>query len=266
VLDSYANPIHTFQSNVMGTANFLEAVRKTESIKVAVVITTDKCYQNNEWVWGYRENEPMGGKDPYSASKACAELLTHAYLNSFFNKSTSCRIATARAGNVIGGGDWADNRIIPDFFRAYLKNEKLMLRNPDAVRPWQHVLEPLCGYLTLASKLYQEDGNKYIGSWNFGPLESNHYSVVHLIEETIEIIKSGSYYIPPIENKLHEATLLKLDISKAMNILKWKPLLNFEQTVDFTVKGYQAEFDNSNVYNNRVSQIKDYHALLSGNN
>lgn len=170
VLESYSNPHYTFDTNLMGTVNFFESVRNTDSVKAALNITSDKCYKNNNWVWGYRENDPMGGKDPYSASKGCSELITDSYLNSFFINS-ECNIASVRAGNVIGAGDWADYRIVPDYFRAMQSNKKLVVRNPNATRPWQHVLEPLTGYLLLASKLFTN--KKFCGGWNFGPKDEN---------------------------------------------------------------------------------------------
>lgn len=257
VLESYKNPHYTFETNVMGTVNFFEAVRTTKSVKTALNITSDKCYLNNEWVWGYRENDPMGGKDPYSASKGCAELVTNCYTNSFFSDNTNCKIASVRAGNVIGGGDWADYRILPDFFRAIKKNEKLIVRNPNATRPWQYVLEPLSGYLLLASKLYEE-GNKYSGGWNFGPLDQANYKVVELIEAIIKYYGKGNVDFEESTEKFHEAKVLKLDISKAMWNLRWKPVLNFEELIEFTVDGYKAELDGKTLYNERVKQINYY--------
>jgi len=241
----------------MGTVNFFEAVRKIKSIKAAVNITSDKCYQNNEWFWGYRENDPMGGKDPYSASKGCSELVTNAYLNSFFTNDTHCAIASARAGNVIGGGDWAEYRIVPDFFRALKKGESLIIRNPEATRPWQHILEPLSGYLLLAVKLYIE-GNKYAGSWNFGPLDQSNHKVSELIEALIKYYGKGQAVFEDTAEKLHEANMLKLDISKALWNLKWKPVLTFDELIKFTIDGYTVEFGIGNIYEKRKQQILDY--------
>src|ERR1017187_9668728 len=184
VLESYNSPVETFHTNVMGTVNFLEAVKLTPSLKAAINVTSDKCYQNNEQEQSYTENDPMGGRAPYSASKGCSELVTSAYRHSFFKTPNSCKIASARAGNVIGGGDWAQNRGVADFFRAVNKDQKLVLRNPDSMRPWQHVLEPLSGYLTLCAQLYLK-GEKYCGAWNFGPEKSN-YSVSDLVREMIK--------------------------------------------------------------------------------
>lgn len=257
VLESYKNPHYTFETNVMGTVNFFEAVRHTKSVKAALNITSDKCYQNNEWVWGYREIDPMGGKDPYSASKGCSELVTNSYLNSFFSKDSHCAIASARAGNVIGGGDWAEYRIIPDFFRTIKNKEKLVVRNPHATRPWQHVLEPLSGYLLLVSKLYQE-GNKFSGGWNFGPLDQANHTVWELLDAVIKYYEKGAVIFDDTSEKLHEANMLKLDISKAQWNLNWKPVLIFEELIKFTVDGYDVESSEKNIYDERVKQIQKY--------
>jgi CDP-glucose 4,6-dehydratase len=256
VLLSYNDPVGTFETNLMGVVNFFEAVRKTPSVKVAINITSDKCYDNKEWVWGYRENDPMGGKDPYSASKGCAELITSSYLHSFFNNS-HCLVASARAGNVIGGGDWAKDRIVPDYFRAYKAGQKLTIRNPHATRPWQHVLEPLSGYLCLAASLY-EKGDKYVGGWNFGPEDTANYSVKDLIDKMLLIDSTGGYEIPENAVKPHEATLLKLDISKAVNYLNWRPVLSFDETAEFTVSGYKDDISANDILSKRVGQIKLY--------
>lgn len=258
VLLSYQDPVGTFDTNLMGVVNFFEAVRQTSSVKVALNVTSDKCYDNNEWVWGYRENDPMGGKDPYSASKGCAELITASYQHSFFNNENACIVASARAGNVIGGGDWAADRIVPDYFRAIKANQKLMVRNPFATRPWQHVLEPLSGYLNLAAKLFIQ-GSKFAGAWNFGPEDTANYSVKQLIEKILEIEPKGGYITPDNLVKPHEATFLKLDISKAVNQLNWRPVLSFDETVAFTVSGYQADLTlKTSVFENRVEQIDQY--------
>ena len=255
VLSSYHDPVETFQTNLMGVVNFFEAVRKTSSVKVAINITSDKCYANQEWVWGYRENDPMGGRDPYSASKGCAELITASYLASYF-KDSSCNIASVRAGNVIGGGDWAENRIVPDFFRAIINNTELEIRSPYATRPWQHVLEPLSGYFALAEGLYED--SSLTGGWNFGPNSNNNFNVQELINQIRDYIKKGNY---KIENKgfLHESMQLKLDMTKAVNILKWHPVLNFSETVIFTSNGYISELETkNNVLHERITQIKEY--------
>jgi CDP-glucose 4,6-dehydratase len=265
VLESYKNPHYTFETNIMGTVNFLEAVRYSESVKAAVIITSDKCYQNNEWIWGYRENEPMGGDDPYSASKGCAELITSSYIKSFFSNDSAAKIASARAGNVIGGGDWAENRIVPDFFRALERNEKLLLRNPWSTRPWQHVLEPLSGYLLLCSRLYKDDSH-FSGGWNFGPMENAQHSVLELIENMISYCGAGSVIFDENKEKLHEANLLKLDISKAVHHLNWKPVLDFKDTVEFTADGYKDELDSSDLFESRINQIQKYTSLARKRN
>jgi CDP-glucose 4,6-dehydratase len=264
VLESYKNPHYTFETNVMGAVNFFEAVRKTPSVKVAVNITSDKCYQNNEWVWGYRESDPIGGNDPYSASKGCSELITNSYIHSYFNNNSNCVVASVRAGNVIGGGDWAEHRIIPDFFRALRKGEPLIIRNPKATRPWQHVLEPLSGYLNLAAKL-RRDGYDYSGNWNFGPLDQSNYSVSALVNEIIKYLGKGQAIFDEVNEMPHEANILKLDISKAVQKLKWEPVLNFKETVKFTVNGYTDE-ETGNTYDQRKNQIQDYIELASQRN
>ncbi len=259
VLDSYNDPHYTFETNLMGTVDFFEAVRHTPSVKVAINVTSDKCYQNNEWVWGYRENDPMGGKDPYSASKGASELITQAYLHSFFSKNNTANIASARAGNVIGGGDWAEFRIVPDFFKSIEKNEPLKLRYPESTRPWQHVLEPLSGYMNLAMKLFLE-GKNYSGGWNFGPIGTTNQSVRVLVENMINYLGNGKYEAPEFDDKFHEAGLLNLDISKAMHHLNWKPVLDFSEIVKMTVDGYSLN-DVSDIYEARISQIKSYSEL-----
>ncbi len=264
VLQSYNDPIETFSTNVMGTVHFFECVKATPGIKVAVNISSDKCYDNKEWVWGYRENDPMGGKDPYSASKGCAELIFSSYQHSFFQNS-ECGIASGRAGNVIGGGDWAENRIIPDAFRAFIGKEILSVRNPFATRPWQFVLEPVYGYMKLAEKMWQNPG-QFTGGWNFGPLDNNNYSVGELLARVQNYIPQLNIHSPELDGKLHEAHLLKLDISKAVAMLKWRPLLNFEQTVDFTVQGYLDEIEKKkDLFEARIRQIEHYTSFIHSN-
>ena len=265
VLESYRDPGYTFETNLMGTVNFFDAVRKTDTVKAAINITSDKCYQNNEWVWGYRESDPMGGKDPYSASKGASEIITSSYLSSFFTHKDTANIASARAGNVIGGGDWAENRIVPDFFRAILNNKTLEIRYPKATRPWQHVLEPLSGYLLLASKLYKQ-GKKFSGGWNFGPVGEAHYSVEKLISTMIDFVKEGKYEAMDNQPQLHEAHLLKLDISKAIHYLNWRPALSFKETVEFTVEGYKSELKNRDIYALRTEQIREFSRLSNERN
>jgi CDP-glucose 4,6-dehydratase len=258
VIESYHNPHYNFETNLMGTVNFFEAVRACDTVKVAVNVTTDKCYQNNEWIWGYRENDPMGGDDPYSASKGCSELITHSYLRSFFSKEGSAHVASGRAGNVIGGGDWADNRIIPDIMRAYRSGQAVEIRNAASVRPWQFVLEPVYGYLKLGEKLLSH-GKEFSGGWNFGPAAYENYSVGDVVEELRRTIPAVRIESPRTSEKRHEAGLLKLDITKAVNLLGWKPRLDFEQTIRFTLEGYLEELSGSgDLYKSRVEQIKKY--------
>lgn len=258
VIDSYQNPHYNYETNLMGTVNFFEAVRNCPSVKVAINVTTDKCYQNNEWVWGYRENDAMGGDDPYSASKGCSELITNSYIKSFFTKEGTAHVASGRAGNVIGGGDWAENRVIPDMMRAHNTNQTLVIRNPNSVRPWQFVLEPVFGYMRLGEKLFKE-GKKYSGGWNFGPAAYENYSVEDVVLEVKKSVPTLKVDSPKATAKLHEAGLLKLDITKAVNQLYWKPKLNFVQTIQFTIDGYIMENEQGNdVYKSRVKQIDDY--------
>lgn len=263
VLLSYAQPAETFETNLMGVVNFFEAVRNTASVKAAVNITSDKCYDNKEWVWGYRENDAMGGKDPYSASKGCAELITSSYIHSFFSGENTCAVASGRAGNVIGGGDWSADRIVPDYFRAVFTGKKLVLRNPNATRPWQHVLEPLSGYLALGAMLFLQ-GKKYSGGWNFGPADGNNYTVKELIDRISDGENTADYTSTKNISQHHEANFLKLDISKAINQLNWRPILNFEETVQFTVAGYEAEKNQQDLLENRIKQIVAYTNRAAG--
>ncbi|MCL0035303.1 CDP-glucose 4,6-dehydratase [Thermodesulfovibrionales bacterium] len=258
VLDSYNDPLYTYSTNVMGTVNLLEAVRHTPSVKVAINVTSDKCYENREWVYGYRETDPMGGRDPYSSSKGASEIITSSYWRSFFSQDNTANIASARAGNVIGGGDWADDRIFPDCMRSLLNNKPIAIRNPEAVRPWQHVLEPLSGYLLLGSLLYTE-GKKYSAAWNFGPLSKSMVSVRQLVEETIKQWGSGRYIIEHSSDSTPEAGLLHLDISKAVSELNWHPVLDFKQTVKFSIDEYRVDrFTSREIFNQRIKHIKKY--------
>ncbi|MDQ3017020.1 MAG: CDP-glucose 4,6-dehydratase [Bacteroidota bacterium] len=248
VRTSYDDPIKTISTNVVGTAHVLEAVRSTESVKSAVIITTDKVYENKEWHYAYRENDPLGGYDPYSASKAAADIIANSYIQSFFNPKDfkvkhQTLVAIARAGNVIGGGDWAEYRLIPDIVRSiYEKKEKIQSRNPHAVRPWQHVLEPLSGYLLLGEKLYQGEV-ELSGAWNFGPTNESFVTVGELIDEAIKILGEGEHEHIPDSSK-HEAHNLKLDINKAHSILKWKPRLAFNDTLQMTYGWYKNYYNN----------------------
>ena len=247
VRDSYKNPVETYAINVMGTVHLLEAIRHIDSIRAVVNVTTDKCYENKEWVWGYREDEPMGGFDPYSNSKGCSELVTAAYRNSFFHPENyhkhGIAIATARAGNVIGGGDWASDRLIPDCIRALKEEKSIMIRNPQAIRPWQHVLEPLGGYMTLVEKLYQ-DGLKYASGWNFGPSDMDAKSVEWIAQRLCMLWGKNAKYVIDSGQHPHEATYLKLDCSKAKNYLGWQPSWDLEYTLEKIVeweRQYQAK-------------------------
>lgn len=257
VIESYHYPHYNFETNVMGTVNFFEAVRNCPSVKAAVNITTDKCYQNFEREEPYSEDDQMGGDDPYSASKGCSELITHSYLKSFFSKENTANIASARAGNVIGGGDWAANRIIPDMMRASEKKEVSVIRNPQSVRPWQFVLEPLGGYLKLGEKLLTE-GKSFSGGWNFGPYPDKKYAVKDVITEVKKIIPAIKTEISTSTEKLHEATLLQLAITKAIHNLGWKPKLTFKETIRFTIEGYLAETETKDIYAARVEQIEEF--------
>ena len=240
---SYEMPAATFAVNAIGTAYVLDAVRKLQKPCTVVLITTDKVYENKEWVYPYRETDRLGGYDPYSASKACAELVIHSYTQSFFNLAAFEQhqkgIASARAGNVIGGGDWAKDRIIPDIVRALRVGHPVTVRNPQAVRPWQHVLEPLSGYLLLGAKLAAEP-QRYSGAWNFGPYAEDNKTVGDLVEIAIAIWGSGSHTYPILHNQPHEAGLLKLDINKATNELRWYPKYTAEKAIDKTLTWYKA--------------------------
>lgn len=244
---SYAIPAQTFEINALGTAYVLDAVRKLEKPCTVVLITTDKVYENKEWVFPYRETDRLGGYDPYSASKACAELIINSYTQSFFNTETFAQhqkgIASARAGNVIGGGDWAKDRIIPDIVRALASGNPVEVRNPAAVRPWQHVLEPLGGYLLLGAKL-STDPAQYGGAWNFGPYAEDNKTVGDLVSVAIESWGKGEYVHPELANQPHEAGLLKLDISKATTALRWAPKFNSQTAIAETLNWYKAYFEN----------------------
>jgi CDP-glucose 4,6-dehydratase len=235
---SYQNPVDTYSTNVMGTVNLLEAVRNCPSVRAVVNITTDKCYENREWVWGYRENEPMGGHDPYSNSKGCAELVSSAYRDSFFSAESYAQhgiaLATVRAGNVIGGGDWAVDRLIPDILAAFERGQSVVIRNPNAVRPWQHVLEPLRGYLTLAERLYQQ-GPAFAEGWNFGPNDEDAKPVSWIVEQMAGMWGGDPTWSVDAGPHPHEAHYLKLDISKARSRLDWHPALRLNEALQLTI-------------------------------
>lgn len=237
VRDSYDDPKETFDTNVGGSVNLLEAVRKCSSVKSLVYVTSDKCYKNKEWVWGYRENEEMGGHDPYSASKGAAELLFSSYADSFFSKQEDFGYVTVRAGNVIGGGDWAKDRIVPDCVRALLTDTEIEIRKPNATRPWQHVLEPLSGYLLTGLKI-RENSKLYSGAWNFGPSSSAVKTVGTLAKEITDIWGSGAIKIAQTDDGLHEANLLHLNCDKAHHLLEWFPAWDFDKAVGNTIQWY----------------------------
>ena len=236
---SYENPKLTFDTNVAGSINVLEVIRKTGSIRSVVFITSDKCYANKEWVWGYRENDELGGYDPYSSSKAAAELAFHAYQSSFFKSIDQLGVASVRAGNVIGGGDWSINRIVPDCIRALKSNLQIRIRSPKSTRPWQHVLEPLSGYLRLAEKLYGSP-KEFSGSWNFGPMVSSIRTVEELSQKIISLWGQGVLVVDVESNAPHEAQLLQLNCDKAFQLLKWQPTWDFDRTLEQTILWYKA--------------------------
>jgi CDP-glucose 4,6-dehydratase len=261
VRDSYKIPVETYATNVMGTVNLFEATRHCKTVKAVINVTTDKCYENKEWIWGYRENEPLGGYDPYSNSKACSELVTSAYRNSYFNPKDHAThgvgVASARAGNVIGGGDWASDRLVPDCIRAILKTEKVIIRNPEAIRPWQHVLEPLAGYLMLAQKLY-EDGPRYSGAWNFGPDDSDAKPVEWLVKELCAKWGNNASYALDTRKHPHESHYLKLDCSKAREVLGWRPLWDIEKALDSIIEWTKAYAGRKDVTATCMGQIAAY--------
>jgi len=254
VLDSYTDPVYTFETNVMGTVNLLEAFRNCKSLKTGVFITTDKCYENIEKDYAYKETDSMGGYDPYSASKGAAELVISSYRRSFF-QNTDKKIASVRAGNVIGGGDWAPYRIIVDIMKAIHNNEVIEIRNPVATRPWQHVLEPLGGYLLLAAKMMKE--RKFDEAWNFGPEKENIVTVRELLDKTIAAYGKGEWKDVSDKEKRHEASLLSLDITKAKLQLAWQPVLNLDETVKYTVDWYKR-YKLENVMDLCLEQIGNY--------
>jgi len=249
---SYKEPKETFEVNVIGTVNVSDMCRITPSVKAIVNITSDKCYENKEWVWGYRENDPMGGYDPYSASKGCSELVTNAYRNSFFHpeqygKTHHVLVASARAGNVIGGGDWGADRLVPDIMRSAAKGEKVIIRSPYAIRPWQHVLEPLSGYLLLGQKLL-EGKKEFSGAWNFGPGSNDHHQVITVVKNMQNFWDKIDFSImSDDEEKPHEANLLKLDCSKAYIRLGWKPVWNSFTAFEKTAIWYRNFYDGTNI-------------------
>lgn len=261
---SYLDPVETYSTNVMGSVNLLEAVRKVGGVKAVVNVTSDKCYENREWVWGYRENEAMGGYDPYSNSKGCAELVTSAYRSSFFNPCKyhehGVAIASARAGNVIGGGDWAEDRLIPDTVRAITNSMSVNIRNPNSIRPWQHVLEPLSGYLLLAEKLFN-DGTAYAEAWNFGPNDDDAKPVEWIMDKFVKTWGEGAHWILDNQDHPHEANYLKLDCSKSKFLLGWSPRWSLEKTIELICEWHKAHLNRADMKSVCSHQIEQYRKL-----
>ena len=265
---SYEDPVGTYATNVVGTANVLEAIRTCDSIRAVVAITTDKCYENKEWIWPYRENDRLGGHDPYSSSKACAEMVVASYRDSFFSGDRDTRhgvaLASARAGNVIGGGDWAQDRLVPDIMRAFANQQTVKIRNPHAVRPWQHVLEPLRGYLLLAERLHRH-GSKFAEAWNFGPEYGDARAVQWIVERLAESWGNGARWELDASQHPHEAQMLKLDWSKAADRLDWRPTLHLGDALQFTADWYRAWSSGTEMHGFTCSQIKQYQERADSN-
>ncbi len=265
VRQSYLDPYNTYLTNVMGTVNVLQSLRAVNTVRSFVNITTDKCYENNEWLWGYRESEPLGGFDPYSSSKACSELITAAFRNSYFNtqlhSTHKLGIATARAGNVIGGGDWAADRLMPDILNSFGAERPVVLRNPNSIRPWQHVLEPLRGYLTLAHRLFISGANMS-EAWNFGPADSEAQTVEWVVDKMAKLWGQGACWEIDSSNQPHEANFLKLDISKAKHRLDWSPKINLDETLMMIVEWEKARLQGNNMRNVTIAQIKNYEEMI----
>ncbi|KZL51582.1 CDP-glucose 4,6-dehydratase [Nodularia spumigena CENA596] len=261
VRESYYNPVDTYAVNIMGTVNVLEAVRNVPSVKAVVSVTSDKCYENREWVWGYRETDAMGGYDPYSSSKGCAELVTTAYRQSFFNPADYAQhgvaVASVRAGNVIGGGDWAKDRLVPDILNAWLAGKEVVIRNPQAVRPWQHVLEPLNGYLMLAEKLFTH-GSVYCGGWNFGPNESGVKTVAWVVNQLQKFWGKDANWIQDGGVQPHEANLLTLDCSKARTQINWEPKLDLTTALAWIVDWTKAWEQGCDMQQKSQAQIQQF--------
>ncbi|HEX4916989.1 MAG TPA: CDP-glucose 4,6-dehydratase [Limnobacter sp.] len=255
---SYKEPVETYATNVMGTVHVLEAARQCSNLGAMVNITTDKCYENREWEWGYRETEPMGGHDPYSNSKGCAELVTSAYRRSFFNQPGQPGLASVRAGNVIGGGDWAEDRLVPDILRAFEKQQAVVIRNPHATRPWQHVLEPLCGYFVLAEQLYHNPQSHLAEGWNFGPEDDDAKPVQWIVERMVKLWGHGASWQHDTGQHPHEANYLKLDISKAKKQLGWCPRWGLNTALQAIVDWHQQWLTNANMNQVCLAQIDEY--------
>lgn len=265
IKQSYKNPIETWQTNLFGTLNILEALRKVDKLCAAVLITSDKCYENVEWVWGYREIDPMGGVDPYSASKGAAELAIHSHIRSYFPKNTNkVRIASARAGNVIGGGDWSDSRIIPDCVKSWSVSDPVTLRNPNSTRPWQHVLEPLGAYLSLGLALYKSN-SLHGESFNFGPPSSSNFSVLDLVQEMSLHWDKVSWVVDENNNN-YEAKLLKLNCDKALHYINWQSVLSFNETIKLTAEWYKSYYLKPQLINEITQKQIDYYMFIAHEN
>jgi len=256
---SYAEPVETYSTNIMGTVNILEAVRLSGAVRVVVNITSDKCYKNKEWYWGYREDEPLGGKDPYSCSKGCAELVISSYRESYFSENKTIKVSSVRAGNVIGGGDWGADRLVPDIIRAFLDDRPALIRFPNAVRPWQHVLEPLNGYLMLAEKMWRN--TEFSTAWNFGPDDIDAKSVAWMADKLTHLWGERARWIKDSNHHPHEASYLKLDCSKAKSLLNWIPMLDIETALKWVVRWYRAFQDGQDMRRFTESEIEHYEAL-----
>ena len=261
---SYEDPIGTYETNVIGTARVLDAIRRTPSVRAVVSVTTDKCYENKEWLWGYRETDPLGGYDPYSSSKACAEIVSAAYRSSYFHPSKladhKVAVATGRAGNVIGGGDWSLDRLIPDLVRGFLANEPVLIRRPHAIRPWQHVMEPLLGYILLAEHLLTHDP-KYATAFNFGPSEDDAQTVAWIVQRMTQQWGDNATWVLDEDPSPHEAGYLKLDASRARHELSWRPRLHLETALDWLVGWYKAWQSGADMHRFTLDQIAAYEKL-----
>ncbi|MFP5236269.1 MAG: CDP-glucose 4,6-dehydratase [Acidobacteriota bacterium] len=263
---SYTDPLGTYASNVMGTANLLEAVRMVSTVRAVLCVTTDKCYLNREWVWPYRETDSLGGHDPYSSSKACAEMVAAAYRDSYFPVDRLAQhrvaIATARAGNVIGGGDWSEDRLLPDLIRGFQAGEPVLIRHPQAIRPWQHVLEPLAGYIALAERLL-DGASKVATAFNFGPGDDDTWPVDRIATKLSGLWGEGASWVPDAAPTVHEAATLKLDSSLARNLLHWRPRLTIEAALDWALEWYRAAQQMKDMHRFTMEQITRYETLLN---
>jgi len=262
---SYANPVETYSTNVMGTVHLLDVIRRVQSVRAAVIVTSDKCYENREWLWGYREEDRLGGFDPYSNSKACAELVTASYRSSYFSSASSTprkvALASARAGNVIGGGDWSEDRLIPDMIRGFFVGRPVQIRYPRAIRPWQHVLEPLAGYIALAEHLL-EQGTAFASAWNFGPEENDAWPVARVADAMTALWGAGASWVRDSAENPHEAGHLKLDAGKAHSLLDWRPRLSIDHALRWVVEWFHAWRRGEDMQAFTLRQIADYEALI----